>query len=246
MQIDQAIRDPLGQCLLAYMKGQLSAAVTVHAENGAHDAIPAQYLFRSRSEMPTLEQQALDSCRGKVLDIGAGAGSHALALQQQGLEVHALDISRGAVTVMQQRGVRKAHHGSIWAWQGPPVDTLLLLMNGIGLVGDLDGLDRLLGQASQWLHPGGQIILDSSDLIYLYEEEEDPRLDLINPYYGIVRYQMQFETAISPPFDWLYLDYPRLHRHAAQHGFHCEKLMEGPHYDYLAKLTLQEAGNKDH
>lgn len=237
MRIDEAIRDPLGQCLLAYLKGNLDAAITVNAEGGEHEAIPASYLFRTHSEMPQLEQRALDRCRGLVLDVGAGAGSHALALQHLGLEVIALDISVGAITVMRERGVQHVLHTSIWDYQGPKVDTLLLLMNGIGLVGDLDGLDRLLAQAKNWLLPGGQILLDSSDLIYLYMDEDAPPDLPEDPYYGIVRYQMQFETAIGPSFEWLYLDYSRLELQAAQHGFQCERIMEGPHYDYLARLT---------
>jgi hypothetical protein len=150
-----------------------------------------------------------------------------------------MDISPGAVEVMRQRGVLHPLHASIWEYEGPPVDTLLLLMNGIGLVGTLKGLNQFLEQAHQWLKPGGQILLDSSDLIYLFEHTEVSPHDNWqgDKYHGIITYQMTYGAVQSAPFEWLYLSYSKLSKHARQFGYRCELLTEGPHFEYVACLT---------
>ncbi len=240
MLIKDSKQDPMGQAMLAYLHGDQRAVVQVYSDIAVDDVIPARYLFRSFSAMPAWERMALEQCRGDVLDVGAGAGIHSLWLQHQGYLVQAMDVSPGAVEVMQARGVKKALHEDIYTYQGPPVDTLLLLMNGIGLVGDLHGLNQFLDQAKGWLKPGGQILLDSSDISYLYESEE---LSLTLPegrYHGIIRYQMTFGAIQGEAFDWLYLDYPKLVQHATHHGYSCSCLHKGPHYEYLARLIPKE------
>lgn len=235
--ITSASRDPFGVAMWDYMKGNHQAVVKVWSDIAIDDEIPVRYLFRTRSQMPEWEQLALDECRGKVLDVGAGAGSHALALQHDGLEVDALDISPGAVEMMKTRGVASPVHQSIWEVPAAEYDTLLMMMNGIGLVGDLKGLNRFLEEASKWLAPDGQILLDSSDIAYLFEDNPEKLRAKNQPYYGIIHYQMSFGKATGDPFDWLYIDFPRLEKHARVFGYQVEKLAEGPHYEYLARLT---------
>ncbi len=220
----------------AYLKGNFSAAVKVVSDIAVDDEIPVRYLFRSRSFMPELEQMALDLCRGRVLDIGAGAGSHSLVLHHEGLEVTSLDISPGAVDIMRDRGLTRVEHSSLWDYTEGGFDTLLLMMNGIGVVGDLKGLNRFLMSIDQWLAPGGQILLDSSDIRYLFDEGLERSVLQHKSYHGIIQYQMSFGDVLGEPFDWLYLDFPRLEVHARVFGFHAEKLIEGPHYEYLARL----------
>lgn len=230
-------RDPFGAAMWAYMKGEHQAVVKVYSDIAVDDEIPVRYLFRTRSQMPTWEQVALDECRGKVLDIGAGAGSHALALQHDGLEVQAMDLSPGAVELMKTRGVAQPLHQDIWKLEACEFDTLLMMMNGIGLVGDLKGLNRFLQIADRWLAPGGQILMDSSDIAYLFEQDSEKILQKNEPYYGIIHYQMSYGNATSEPFDWLYIDFPRLQKHARVFGYSAEKIAEGPHHEYLARLT---------
>lgn len=235
--ITSASRDPFGVAMWDYMKGNHQAVVKVWSDIAIDDEIPVRYLFRTRSQMPEWEQRALDECRGKVLDVGAGAGSHALALQHDGLEVDALDISPGAVEMMKTRGVNSPIHQSIWEVPDSQYDTLLMMMNGIGLVGDLKGLNKFLKEATKWLAPGGQILMDSSDIAYLFEDNPEKLRAKNQPYYGIIHYQMSFGKATGEPFDWLYIDFPRLEKHARVFGYKAEKLAEGPHYEYLARLT---------
>ncbi|MDX5442903.1 MAG: class I SAM-dependent methyltransferase, partial [Hymenobacteraceae bacterium] len=160
--------DAMGLALQAYMQGQHQAEIIVHSNIAEEDVIPVQYLFRTEDEMPAIEKQAREMCYGKVLDVGAGAGSHALALQNKSLQVTALDISAGAVEVMKQRGVKKAIRKNVFKYSGQQFDTILMLMNGIGVAGTLDGLDALLDHLKTLLRPGGQVLLDSSDILYMF------------------------------------------------------------------------------
>lgn len=230
--------DPMGTAMLDYLQTATAAEITVESNLAEDDAIPVPYLFRTWEEMPELEQLALEACHGHVLDVGAGAGCHALVLQQRGLQVTALDASAGAVEAMQQRGVRQVMHSDFFDLKNMRCDTLLLLMNGIGIAGSLSGLDRLLAHAKTLLHPKGQIILESSDILYMYEDEEGAVvLDLNAGYYGEVKYNMIYKDQESGWFNWLFIDAAILQDYAEKHGYTFEVLYEGEFGNYLAKLT---------
>ena len=156
--------------------------------------------------MPALEQLALKQCRGRVLDIGCGAGSHALYLQNQGHDVIGLDTSAGAVKACQLRGLQQTVEAQILSYTGTKFDTLLLMMNGIGIVGKLKSLPTYLDHFKSLLHPNGQILLDSSDIIYMFEENEDGSywVDGHQDYYGEVEFRMTYKTFESRVFPWLY------------------------------------------
>ncbi len=204
------------------------------------DEIPVDYLFRSFSAIPPLEQKALAMARGRVLDVGAGAGCHSLALQERGIEVVAIDISPLSCEVMQERGVKCVNCCNVAdGMAGERFDTILLLMNGIGIAGTLSRLPHFLTGLKKMLAPGGQIITDSSDLKYLFDEDEDvyPQTEQGEAYYGEVDYQMIYRDTIGAPFDWLYVDFGLLQRLSRTVGFNCQLIAEGEHYDYLAKLT---------
>ncbi|GAB3526131.1 class I SAM-dependent methyltransferase [Pontibacter brevis] len=233
--------DPIGAALADYLQGAKDAEVVVASNLAEDDVIPVHYLFRSFNEMPELERLALKECRGAVLDIGAGAGSHSLVLQERGQEVTALDISAGAVAIMQKRGVRRVLHQDVFELKGQQYDTLLMLMNGIGIAGNLMGLERFLEQAKMLLKPGGQILLESSDILYMYEDEEGGvLLDLNAGYYGEVRYNMRYKDQDTGWFNWLFIDPAILEDYATQHGFTFEILYEGESGEYLAKLQYTE------
>ncbi|MEM6349049.1 MAG: class I SAM-dependent methyltransferase [Bacteroidota bacterium] len=230
-------QDPMGQAMLDYYHGHLNAEVRVFSNVAEEDIIAAKYLFRNSAGMPAWERRALDECEGRVLDIGAGAGSHALALQARGHEVVAMDISPGAVQVMKARGVHQAIHASIWDYEEGGFDTLLMLMNGIGLVGDLNGLLQFLHHARKLLVEGGQILLDSSDIAYLFAHNDKAIELLLQPqYYGIVEYQMAYEKTRSKRFKWLFIDFKKLKEIARKAAYHIELLEEGDHFQYIARL----------
>ena len=231
--------DLLGKALLDYQMGRYTEDIRTFSSLDEKDVMPLPHLFRSYAAMPELEKKALDICRGKVLDIGCGAGSHGLYLQKQGFDVTALDASAGAIAVCSLRGVEKTVRSSILAYSGTKFDTLLLMMNGIGIVGKLERLDAYLRHFKNLLKADGQLLLDSSDIIYMYDEDEDGGPNIPEPmeYYGEVSFVMEYQGKKSNPFDWLYLDYNTLENAAIANGFECKLIGTGTHYDYLAQLT---------
>lgn len=227
--------DPLGEALMNYYLTGKEAVIHVHSEEVESYDIPVSLLFRDYQTMPLIEQQAIHVCRGRILDIGAGAGCHALYLQQQGADVEALDISPKACDVMKQMGVRTVHTEDIFGFNPETrFETLLMLMNGIGLCGTLNNFRKLLKHFKKLLNTNGQIIFDTSDIIYLYEHE--PFNLNTGKYYGEITYQMVFEDVRSAWFEWLYIDAGTLQDLAGEEGYSCEILYEGEHYDYLVRL----------
>jgi len=225
-------------CLDYHNKPDDSLHIEVWSNIAETDYIPVHHFFRRFDEMPELEQTALHNCRGRVLDLGAGAGTHALWLQEKGLEVWAAEISPGACEVMKQRGVRNIIREDIF--QLTPerkYDTLLMLMNGIGMTGSVDNLKNFFRLADQLLAPGGQILVDSSDLRYLFMLDDGSILVNLNSrYYGEVEYRMHYKGQKGRRFPWLFIDDQLLAHHAEKNGFRLTRLQEGSHYDYLARI----------
>ncbi|MEM7487017.1 MAG: class I SAM-dependent methyltransferase [Bacteroidota bacterium] len=235
------MEDIFGTALLDYQHENYSEDIKTYSSLDEEDVIPLPYLFRSYNEMPPLEQKALDLAKGKVLDIGCGAGSHALYLQNKGLEVTALDASKGAIEVCKERGVKTTVQNTILDYQESRFDTLLLLMNGIGLAGKLIGLVGFLNHLRSLLLPNGQILLDSSDIIYMFDQDEDGGFWIPNNgnYYGEVRFTLEYRGQKGNPFNWLYVDFNTLKNACETNGFNCELVSQGKHYDYLARLSLR-------
>lgn len=233
-------KDILGKAVLDYQTGNYSEDIKTYSSLDEEDMIPIPYLFRDFKKMPALEQKALKLCKGNILDIGCGAGSHSLYLQKKGFDVTALDQSPGAIETCKLRGIEHTVLQGIQDFKLQKYDTLLMLMNGIGIVGKLKNIDQFLSHLKSLLKPKGQILLDSSDIIYMYDEDEDGGYwipDDLN-YYGEVTFEMEYRGERSEPLDWLYLDYNTLQRAANANNLTCELVSKGKHYDYLAKLTL--------
>lgn len=234
------LKDPMGAAIADYHHRGKAAKLRVFSSFFDEDEIPVSQLFRSLEEMPLLEQTALQLASGKILDCGAGSGCHSLALQTMGKEVHAIDISPLSVEVMQQRGVTKATQTNLFDTHFvEKFDTILMLMNGSGIIGKLNRMPLFFDKMKQLLNPGGCIYMDSSDLRYLFEEEDGSmEIDLADDYYGEIDFQMQYKQIKGEPFDWLYIDFQTLSLYAAQNGFTAELIQEGEHYDYLARLRF--------
>lgn len=231
--------DIFGKAIRDYFEGSRNKDIIVHSPDFDDDEIPVEYLFRSFEEMPALEQQALSLCRGRILDVGCGAGSHALYLQQEKrLSVTGIDTSEGAISTCRRRGVEDARTIAFEDLQEEQYDTILLLMNGIGIAGKMNRLDIFFRQLNNLLKPEGQVLLDSSDLIFLFDQDTDGGvwLDTSN-YYGELVYSLSYNGETSRTFGWLYLDFESLSLAASKNGFSCSMIQQGTHYDYLAKLT---------
>lgn len=235
-----SIHDPMGAAIRDYHLRGKAARLRVMSSMFDEDEMPVDHLFRTFDNMPHLEQKALNMAYGKVLDIGAGAGCHALALQERGMDVKAIDISPLSCEVMKERGIKDVECVNLFCKQlQGKYDTLLLLMNGTGIAGKLSQLPALLNRLKELLSEEGQILIDSSDLKYIYENEDGSMdIDLNAPYYGEVDYQMQYRDIKGEPFDWLYTDPMLLASVSKQCRLQCQIIEQGEHYDYLAKLTL--------
>ncbi|MCK0156268.1 methyltransferase domain-containing protein [Cellulophaga sp. F20128] len=232
--------DIFGLAMLDYQNNNYKEDITTFSSVADNDTIPVPYLFREYQAMPTIEQKALQLCKGKVLDIGCGAGSHSLYLQNRGMDVTALDSSEGAIQTCALRGIKKRVHSDILDYNSEQFDTLLLLMNGIGIVGKLVNLGLYFTHLKSILKPKGQVLIDSSDIIYMFDPDEDGGYWIPDDkeYYGEVDFTMCYKDHKSESFSWLYADYNTLQRAAILNGFQCELITNGNHYDYLARLTV--------
>ncbi|MEZ2415122.1 class I SAM-dependent methyltransferase [Muriicola sp. E247] len=233
--------DVFGKAILDYQMGEKDGEIFTISSLGDEDSIPVSHLFRSYQAMPDLEKTALSLCSGRVLDVGCGAGSHSLHLTSRGLDVTSIDISPGAIQACKSRGLTDVVQADFWNYQGGKFDTLLLLMNGIGIVGQVSKLTQFFQKAKELLHPGGQIIFDSSDIIYMFDRDDDGGFWIPNDgtYYGELTYEMQYKNLKSKPFPWLFVDYNTLQGEALKAGFDCKLVRMGVHYDYLARLVLK-------
>ena len=242
MQYDtlEAAHDPMGTAISEYFFTSRADRLRVLSSMFEEDEIPVDYLFRTKEQMPELEKDALALAHGNVLDVGAGAGCHALALQQSGVNVKAIDISPLSCDVMKRRGIENVECINLFdPRMQKGYDTILLLMNGTGIAGKLMNLSAMIGRLAELLNERGQVLIDSSDLKYIYETDNGTYdFDGCKEYYGEVDYQMAYKDTVGLPFDWLYVDYPRLKTVAESCGFECELICEGEHYNYLARLRM--------
>lgn len=231
-------KDPMGKAIADYYQNGKAAKLKVFSSMFEEDEIPVKQLFRSFSEMPVLERTALATARGKILDVGAGSGCHALALRDMGKAVTAIDISPLSVEVMQKQGIDALQQNLFDERFVGQFDTILMLMNGSGIIGKTENLPTFFLRLKQLLSPSGFVLMDSSDLRYLFENEDGSYdIDLNANYYGEVDFRMQYNKVEGDPFDWLYIDFQTLSLYASQFGFKVEKIKEGRHYDYLAKIS---------
>lgn len=229
--------DPMGRAIAEYYNTGKAEKLKVFSPMFEEDELPLPTLFRSYDEMPEIEQKALNLAKGKTLDVGAGSGCHSLVLQDRGIDITAIDISPYSVETMKERGVKKVFEQDFFTLKGQ-YDTILMLMNGIGIMGTLERMSVFFKLLDRILAPGGQVLCDSSDICYVYETD-DGIIELPDDmkYYGELSFQMQYKDTIGEPFDWLYIDADTLMMKAEENGYAVEVLAEGNHYDYLARIT---------
>lgn len=232
------IKDLFGKALLDFNNKNKPEDIITSTNISGEDILPIDYLFRNYYEMPKLEQKALQFSKGKTLDIGSGSGSHSLYLQEKGFTVKAIDISKGAVEVCKQRGVLNAEIKALLD-ETETFDTILLLMNGTGIFQTLKDAPQYLKHLKSLLNPNGQILIDSSDIKYMYQDEDGGFWkDMNTNYYGELDYFLSYKGEDETPLKWLYLDFNTLNTTCASIGLKCEMLAEGEHFDYLAKLYV--------
>lgn len=227
--------DIYGEFLKDYYFNTLKTEILLHNSYDVAEVLPLDDFFRTIDEMPDLEIFALSLCKGTILDIGAGTGAHSLLLQQQGYNVTALEISKGACQVMYLKGIKNIINQNVFDYDTKKYDTLLLMMNGIGFCGYVDDLKVFLNQAKKLLKPGGKIIFDSSDVAYLYQNEPPEQ----ESYYGEIDYQYEYNNVKGNWFSWLYIDKVLMAQLATQAGWQLQIVYEDENQQYLGVLTLK-------
>lgn len=232
------MKDLMGQAIHDYYHNNNPEDLQTETSISELDEMPVAYLFREFEEMNALEQKALNLCRGKVLDIGAGAGSHSLYLQnEKGLDVTALDISSKSIEICKARGLQQAACGNMLQFPEQEFDTIVLLMNGTGIFQSLQVIDIYLKKLYSLLDKNGQILIDSTDIIYMFDADEDGGVYIpAEGYYGELDYIVHYKGQSEDPIKWLYLDFNTLKNAAEHNGFKIEKVMQEED-SYLAKLT---------
>ena len=233
--------DPWGQAIHDHFFREIKdQTIQVFSSVSEKEEIPVKYLFRDYRSMPFLEKKALKICKGHVLDIGAGAGCHSLYLQKNHIQVTALERSKLAAQVIKDQLIMNVITGDFFQLKNnEKYDSLLLLMNGIGIVGKISRLQEFFQICRDYLKPGGYVILDSSDISYIFDEGENSDLiemDWHNEYYGEVIYEIQYESIKSEPFHWLFIDFNTLSFHAEKNGFFISLIYKDQHHGYLACL----------
>jgi SAM-dependent methyltransferase len=234
------MNDPFGEAIQEFLSKGKAPDIEINSNYTEDESIPVSYLFRSEKEMPELEKAALKKCKGKILDVGAAAGCHALLLQKKGFNVTALEKSELSVEAMKKQGIVKVVHADILDYDEQQFNTILLLMNGAGIGQTMDGLRKLLLHLKTLLLDDGQILIDSSDIKYLFEEEDGSMwIDLANEkYYGEMSYEVNYKKS-SSKFDWLFIDFENLTKIASLAGLTCTMIAAGKHHDFLAQLKLK-------
>ena len=235
------MKDLFGKAILDYQTNNAPEDLITETTISEEDEMSVAYLFRSYDEMPKMEQKALQIAKGKILDVGCGAGSHSLSLQnERNLAVTSIDISANAINACTLRGLKNAKIQDVMTLENEKYDTILLLMNGAGMCGKLKNIPNFLLKLKSLLNAGGQILLDSSDIIYMFDDDEDGGkwIPSKNEYYGEIVFNISYKGEKEKPFDWMFIDYNTLQNAALDNGFQCELILEGEHYDYLAKLSI--------
>lgn len=234
------MKDLFGKAIFDYQTNNSPEDLITETSISEADEMSIAYLFRSYDEMPELEQKALQLAKGKTLDVGCGAGSHSLYLQnERNIDVTSIDISENAVKACTLRGLKNVKVQDILKLENEKFDTILLLMNGTGIFGTLKDTTKYLQKLKSLLNPNGQILIDSSDIIYMFDDDEDGGKWIpSNGYYGELTFKITYKKQTEEEFPWLYLDYNTLQNAAFANGLRCEMILEGEHYDYLAKLSL--------
>lgn len=227
------MKDLFGQALLDYHNQTFESPLLLHTEYGSPEKIPLERFFLD--EYSDLENFALEQVNGKILDVGAASGRHVLHLQNQGFDVTAMDVSVSCATIMKEIGIEKIITEDIYKYENQTYDTIIMLMNGIGISGSFEGLKKLLIHLKNVLKQTGQLFLDSSDISYLYEGNTLP----MNKYFGELSYQYEYKGVLGDSFSWLYIDHETLIDVADSTGWICQIIFEDETDAYLARLQMK-------
>lgn len=232
------MKDLFGKAILDFQTNTNPQDLITETNISHQDEMSVAYLFRNFNKMPSIEQKALQLCYGKILDIGCGAGSHSLYLQEKGFNVTSIDISKNAIKTCKLRGLNNAKVQNILDINNEKFDTIILLMNGTGIFESLSKIDIYLSKIKTLLAINGQLLIDSSDIIYMYDQNDDNSYQVpANQYYGELTFTLHYKNETETQFPWLYLDFNTLFNACNANNLNCQLIQEGENYNYLARIS---------
>ena len=233
------LNDPIGQAILEFSENGFTENIIVHSDLCDDDIMPVPYLFRTFEEMPKIEQQALNLCKGEILEVGAGTGCHSNYLKSKGFSTLSIDTSQGSIDYLTAQNL-PAKKIAFLDYNEKKFDTILILMNGLGLAGKLENVNTFLQHAKSLLKEGGSIITDSTDIRYLYEDDEGGLwMDLNSQYPGEMEFKMDYKKHSSDWFPWVYLDFENLEHEAEKVDLKATKILEDDNFHYLTTLEIK-------
>jgi SAM-dependent methyltransferase len=215
-----------GQAMLDYLNGEKDAYCILRRDDGiAYLPIYARQFFYPDG-LPAIDQIAVRHCVGRVLDIGAGAGSHSLAIHEKGINVTSVEISPKAVEVMRRRGVPYPIVGDVFDSYPAPFDTVLVILN-IGIVRNLAGLSRFLRHLDGLLTDSGRLITDSIDPRDSADESYRKYTQAKvaeGRYLGERTVRFEYKEETSDWFEWMHVDPVTLEEYVRKAGYVMEAL----------------------
>jgi SAM-dependent methyltransferase len=233
--------DAFGQALCAAYKGEEVFEV-VERDDGFVDAMKTRGYFSDSESWSPIEQQAMQFVRGRVLDVGCGAGRHSLYLQKKGFNVLGIDISPLAIKVCKLRGLKKSRVMPIEAANFKPdsFDTIIMMGNNFGLFGSYEKARRLLKRFYRMTSEGALIIASSRDP---YKTNNPAHLQYhklnkaLGRMSGQVRIRIRYESYIGKWFDYLMVSEEEMEQVLPDTGWKVGQFLdsEEPHYIAIVK-----------
>jgi SAM-dependent methyltransferase len=233
-------QDAFGRAVYQEFHGH-PAIATLEREDGYVDWDPAaEYLLPYRAWRPS-QRAALRAARGRVLDVGCGAGRHAVALQARGHDVLGIDVSPLAIRTARERGLRRARAVALVDFRAPPAsfDTIALLGNNFGLLANARRARVLLRRFRRWTSPRGRILAESND-VYRTRDAAHLRYQARNRargrMSGQIRMRYRFRDLASPWFDYLMVSPREMREIARGTGWRVHRLFRSGGSTYVALL----------
>jgi 2-polyprenyl-3-methyl-5-hydroxy-6-metoxy-1,4-benzoquinol methylase len=225
--------DVIGEAMKIFQQSRRDIHLEISINDVVDESMPVSYFFRKVGSMGSVEQYAIENSRGKILDVGAGAGCHSLELQARELDVTPIDLSISAVEVMKNRGLAHARVADVMTEAGT-YDTILLLMNGLGIGQTVEGTRELLSHLKTLLAPEGQIFGDSTNISYMFDRGE---LQSQPHYFGEVKFGVSAKEIGAQEFPWIFIDAHELTNVCNDLNMNCEIIGSDDGFHYLSRLT---------
>ena len=235
--------DAFGEALRAHHEDRHGYVIVERDDGVVSPSVGGEFYFSPPEEWSEHERVAVEMAEGRVLDVGCGAGRHALALQDRGHDVTAIDVSAAAVEVARDRGVEDARVvdvADVADELDPTYDTVCMLGNNFGLVGTAERAPSVLDALADVTAHDGQLLAESMDptatdervhLDYHESNRERGRLP------GAVRQRIRFEDLATPWHDYLHAAPETMRDLVAETHWTLTDVIEGERSGYVGQLT---------